>query len=300
MAFAQPILKEDKGPTALSEEVLIYLDNSPSHLMKGANGNLLDMGIKMAQSIVETYPPATRFRFMENSYANSAKTLYTKEQLSDLLTEKEIVNVGRSMDEIKERIDNSGHQGEVYWISDFNQLESIRQLDFSKPIKMVPLLSEVTSNIYIDTVFLENAYLSGDFSNSLNIQLKSSGIKNARSTVSIFIEDRLTGTITIDLKEYIGQGTFELPSSETDLSALRLLLDDTRATFDNQFFLSINSLKRTNIVEVYDDNSSFYISQLFTENEFFDFNRTSVKQIEVEQLANADLIVLNGVSSFSN
>lgn len=298
LAFTQPTIKNSKVIT--NNEVLIYLDNSPSHMVQTEEGTLIDRGILMAQAIIEAYPQGTKFRFIENSYSNSINTLYTKETLEDLLTETSIVNVGRSEDEIEKRISKAITKGDVYWISDFNSLKDLSGMDTTISLQLVPLISERRSNIFVDTVFLENSFLSGNFSNSLNIQLNSSGIGNSNATVRVFINEKLTGTLNIEIKDNVGQGSFEIPLGSEALDNMRLSLDDASTTFDNEFNLSINSLKLTNVLEVYNASSSGYVSQLFDDNEYFNFNRTSSQQIDVEVFENADFILINGIETFSN
>ena len=298
LAFAQPTIKNNEVIT--TGDVLIYLDNSPSHMVQIEEGTLIDRGIMMAESIIEAYPEETKFRFIENSYSNSIQTLYTRETLTDLLTETKIVNIGRNEDEIEKRISRAFTQGDVYWISDFNNMRDLSGVDTTLMLKLIPLSSENRSNIFVDTVFLENSFLSGNFTNSLNIQLNSSGIRNTNSTVRVFINEKLTGTLNIQIQDNVGQGSFEIPSGTEALDNIRLLLDDANTTFDNEFNLSINSLKLTNVLEVFNASSSSYVSQLFDDNEYFNFSRTSSQQIDVESFKNADFILINGIEAFSN
>ncbi len=299
-AFAQPIIKSDNNEVEISNDVLIYLDNSPSHLIQTEEGSLIDQGIKIAESIIREYPEGTRYRFIENSYSNSIQTVYTKETLTDLLTETGIVNIGRSADEISKRIERAASSGDVYWISDFNDLEDLSGVDSTLNLKLVSLNSENRGNIFLDTVFLENSFLSGKFTNSLNLRLRSSGIENSNTTVRVFINEQLTGTLNVDIKDNEGQGIFEIPSETVGLDKIRLSLDDPNTIFDNDFNVSINSLKLTNVLEVYEMNSSRYVSHLFDDNEYFNFNRTRSDQIDVENFANADFILINGLKTFSN
>ena len=64
--------------------------------------------------------------------------------------------------------------------------------------------------------------------------------------------------------------------------------------------MSINSLQLTNVLEVFDSNSSRYVSELFEGNEFFSFQKTSSQNLNVQSIESADLIILNGIESYSN
>lgn len=300
LAFAQPTIKVSDNLESQVDSVLIYLDNSPSSLEQVDGETLFDRAVKIAESIISAYPDGTSFSFIENSYSNSLKSKYTKSSLKDQLTELTVVNVGRTNNEIEDRIDLSQRNGDLYWISDFQNINSNWETDSLLNYRLIPLVQEASNNIYFDSVYLENSFLSGSFSNELVISLNSTEVENIGTSARVYLNDRLTGTFNIDIQNGKGLGRFEFPKEDSILSDIRLSIDDAILEYDNDFYLSINSLKLTNVLEVFDEGSPPYISQLFAENEYFNFNKINANRIDQQLFSSADFILINGLGDYSN
>lgn len=301
LAFAQPIIKEANTYSEGNDSVVIYLDNSPSLLAQEDGFSLIDKAINMAQAIVETYPEGTQFQFIENSYSNSFESRFTRNSLTDRLTEAQTVGVGRTPDEIEARIKASGADAkEIYWISDFQNVQPSWGFDSLMNYHLIPVANEMASNIYVDSVYLENAFLSGSFTNLLRIQLRSIGLENRETSARVYLGNKLTGSLNITLENGFGTGQFELPDKVDGLDQISLTIDDPSTTFDNEFYLSVNAIKQTNVLEVASEASSEFISKLFEGNEFFRFTKTEVNQLNGQAFELADFIIVNGLNDYSN
>jgi hypothetical protein len=299
LAFALPTLKNDDQRVVKDNEVIIYLDNSPSMQQVYEGVPRIDEAVRYAQYILDAYPEGTKFHFIENGYSNSILTDYTKQSLADLLAQTNVVGVGRELGEVIGRIQGSGIRGDVYLISDFSELQYAVPLDTLNTYFLSDVYNDKSDNLYIDTVYLENTFLSGAFSNQLNINIQSNTRAEKEPNLRVYFDDNLSGTVKIDVAG-TGEGIFEIPDGQEGLEKIRLELDDPAVTFDNSFYLSINSLQLTNVVEVYDQGSTRYISKLFDDNEYFNFSRINSTNLDNQKLAAADIIIVNGVSLYSN
>jgi len=299
LAFALPTIKNNDQRVVKDKEVIIYLDNSPSMQQVYEGVPRIDEAVRYAQYILEAYPVGTKFHLIENGYSNSMFAAYTKQSLADLLAETNVVGVGRTLDEVIGRIEASGIKGDVYLISDFSTLEGAIPLDTLNTYFLSDVYNDKSDNLYIDTVYLENTFLSGTFSNQLNIKIQSNDRAEKQPNLRVYFDDKLSGTVKIDVVG-TGEGIFEIPDGQEGLEKIRLELDDPAVTFDNSFYLSINSLQLTNVVEVYDQGSTPFISQLFDDNEYFNFSRINSNNFDNQALAAADIIIVNGVGFYSN
>lgn len=299
LAFALPTIKENNQEKNIAADVIIYLDNAPAlqNVLEGESR--MNEAIRFAQSIIEAYPNGTKFHFIENSYKNSVLTDYTKETLLDLISDTDVVGTGRSLEEILSRIEASDVSGDVYLISDFKSGNGSIQVDSLKSYFLALVKNDLSDNIYVDTVFLENSFLSGSFRNQLNIELAANNLDLTQTNVKVYFNNQLAGNVSLDF-EGTGQVVYELPENQTNLENIRLEIEDQSVVFDNSFYLSINSLQLTNVVEIFDSNSSRFISELFNENEFFSFERIEAQNLNTQAIQTADLIVLNGVNEYSN
>lgn len=299
LAFAQPTIKEDQQSLEVAERVVIYLDNAPAMRNVQEGESRINEAVKYAQAIVNAYPEGTRFHFIENSYKNSLLTNYSKQSLADLLAETGVVAVGRSLDEVLNRIQSLNLKGDIYLISDFQKSSNSVQFDTLNQYHLAPIKNDLRANLYIDSVYLENSFLSGDFSNQLKISVGANDKEIRNTNIRVFFGEQLSGTVAIEVDGY-GQGVFELSEGQERIEQVRLELDDPAVTFDNDFYLSINALQQTRVIEVYESNSTRFINELFTGNEYFSFDRTSATNLNTGLIESADMLIINGVNQYSN
>ena len=303
LSFAQPVISDNDEGESLGDAVMIYLDNSPSMSYSDGSESLFDFGSGSAQTIVNSYPEGTPFYFIENTYSNSVYTQFTNQSLSDYLTEIQIANVGRDLNEVANRVGANDFEGDVYLISDFSNQMLLDGLlnDSTNQYFLVPALSSGAANVYVDTVYLENTFLSGEFANSLKIELKRVNSGAEETNVKIYFDGQLAGTELVSFGDTgMGLGTYEIPRQQSGLERIEIELEDQGLTFDNNYFLSLNSLSATSVVEIYDQSSSNYVNSLFRENEFFQFERTSATALNNAMIEGADILVINGIGQFSN
>ena len=158
LAFALPTIKGNNQEKDIANDVVIYLDNAPAMQNVSEGESRVNEAIRYAQNIIEAYPEGTNFHFVENSYKNSVFTAYTKESLGEVLAETDVVGVGRSLEEILNRINASNVKGDVYLISDFKSRQQGLSIDSLSNYFIAPIRNDLSQNLFIDTVYLENSF----------------------------------------------------------------------------------------------------------------------------------------------
>ncbi|MBO6662100.1 MULTISPECIES: BatA domain-containing protein [Roseivirga] len=304
IAFAQPVIKDDSTSASLGTDVLIYLDNSLSLSAQGDNGaSNFDEIVNDGSSIADSYPEGASFHFVENAYGNSLTTGFTRESLKELLTEVEQVGVDRDAQELYSRIKGSDFVGDVYLLSDFqgkSDFTSIRKDSVNQYfVKLIQ--SESLDNVFVDSVFLENSYLSGKFSNLLNVTLRRNYRDNEEVNIKLLIDGQLYGTGEVDFgNQLVANHVFELQGALPGLERIELQIEDPTLQFDNSFYLSINKVDRVRVIEVYDENSPSFLSALFEDNEAFQFDRIDSRFVDNELLSSANFLLINQIQKPSN
>ncbi len=307
IAFAQPISKDEDNALELNENVLIYLDNSLSmQKAVGTQTSAFDQAFAYANVIVDAYPDNAKFKFIENNYSNSLVVNYSKETIKDRLTELEFSSVSRSIPEIQKRLANSEFNGDIYLISDFQKsgepsLASMLS-DTTNNYYMVPIGSEESGNLYFDSAYLENSFLLGELKNELKVSVRNDGDQALDDVnLRLFFDNQLTSTALVDID---ANGSlihaFEIDRDAAGLDRVRVSLEDAQVDFDNELFLTLNNIEKINVFEIRESVSGSYVSQLYGDNELFNFQSFNTGNIDLNQLTGADLIVLNQISSFSN
>lgn len=304
LAFAQPFLINSDSARDEDKKVVIYLDNSLSGQVEGENGSsIFNDAINKAVAIVEAYPENTTFHFVENAFNNSPVINYTQEGVKDILTELDVVSVDRGLSEIVHRIKGAGIFGEIYLISDFQNKGDLNviSLDTLNSYQIMPLKSVNVNNVFVDSVYLENSYFSGNLSNVLHVRLKRNFKDELNINLKLYSGESLVSTGALSFTdELLKNYAFELSSDMMGLDQLRIDLDDPFVGYDNSFYISLNELDKIRIVEIASASATSYISAIYEKNDLFSFQKMPSQFIDNQLLLEADFVVLNEVEVFSN
>ena len=304
LTFARPVYKDEQNDLSLQGEVLLYLDNSFSLSVKDQGGqSAFDNAYNLSQDLVNAYPDGTIFRFIENAYSNSIATEFTKSSLTDNLTEIQQVGVDRSFEEISNRQKGQAISGDVYLVSDFQNSQGLSLLsaDTTSNYFLVPAIGSDYSNVFVDSVFLQNTFLSGSVTNLLKVRLRRNDRSINQVNLKLYIDDRLSGTNQISFgDDLIMDYDFEIPLADQAINEIRISLDDPGLAFDNDYYLAINQLDKIRVLELYESNTPSFVSSLFDDNELFQFERGNSNALDNQQIESADFIIINQLSAYSN
>ena len=304
LTFARPVYKDAQNDLSLQGEVLLYLDNSFSLSVKDQGGqSAFDNAYNLSQDLVNAYPDGTIFRFIENAYSNSIATEFTKSSLTDNLTEIQQVGVDRSFEEISNRQKGQAISGDVYLVSDFQNSQGLNLLsaDTTSNYFLVPAIGSDYSNVFVDSVFLQNTFLSGSVTNLLKVRLRRNDRSIDQVNLKLYIDERLSGTNQISFGEdLIVDYDFEIPIADQAINEIRISLDDPGLAFDNDYYLAINQLDKIRVLELYESNTPSFVSSLFDDNELFQFERGNSNALDNQQIESADFIIINQLSAYSN
>lgn len=163
LAFAQPFLPATDQFSS-GKNVVLYVDNSYSMTAPMPDKTrALETATGLATEILNTYPADTRYVLLTNDFAPFSNNYKTKTEIIDLLSQIRLSNVARSWNEIQKKIASSGSP-DVFVFSDFQKstFGLFTNEDTLRQVRFVPIQSNSTNNIYVDTVWFENPYLAGD------------------------------------------------------------------------------------------------------------------------------------------
>ena len=304
LTFARPVYKDAQNDLSLQGEVLLYLDNSFSLSVKDQGGqSAFDNAYNLSQDLVNAYPDGTIFRFIENAYSNSIATEFTKSSLTDNLTEIQQVGVDRSFEEISNRQKGQAISGDVYLVSDFQNSQGLSLLsaDTTSNYFLVPAIGSDYSNVFVDSVFLQNTFLSGSVTNLLKVRLRRNDRSIDQVNLKLYIDERLSGTNQISFgDDLIMDYDFEIPLADQAINEIRISLDDPGLAFDNDYYLAINQLDKIRVLDLYESNTPSFVSSLFDDNDLFQFERGNSNALDNQQIESADFIIINQLSAYSN
>jgi len=309
LAFAQPFI-----PAAQKElpgsGVAIYLDNSLSMSNEVAPGlSALDEGIDRITQIVSLFPEGTRYRLLTNSFKAGAANWLDGQALLDQLTEVKTVGIGRSFNEVVKRLrsyDNAALGGQTqsstqFFISDFqrnNYTEGTTKADTASRMLLVPLAFENTANVMVDSLYLEDPFLINGIANTLNLRLRNTGAEDVQDLiVRFFVNDVQVSSTSLSLNaESTAQAQFPLNMALQNINQCRISFEEFPVAFDNDFYFTLALAGRINILEIAPEQGA-YISGVYGNTNLFNYRFASPDNLDYSLLAQADFVVLNGLSA---
>lgn len=307
IVFAQPIIPASEQ-FSMNRNISIYLDNSLSMSVPvGEKTRALDAGIGYARQIVEIFPPDSRYKLLTNDFAPFSNSFKTKAEVQDLLSQVRLSPVSRSIVEIKERFGNSTTtetSNEVFWISDFQHattgLLTPALYDTTQRWHMVPLKFQNSTNIFIDTAYLENPFVVGGERNTLHVRLRNDGARAVEQLlVKVSVNGIQTGTSSVNIAaKGTAQTSFDLTTGLSRISQATVSFNDYPVSFDNEFFLALNFTEKIHVVEIKSKEGITPIEKVFGNKQVFSFRSFTVNNFNYSLLSEADLVVVNGLDRF--
>lgn len=307
LAFAQPIIPASEEFSA-DRNISIYLDNSLSMSVPvGEKISALDAGIGYVKKIVEVFPPDTRYRLLTNDFAPFSNSYKTKAEVIDLLTQVRLSPVSRSLNEVKERINNLSrgeHSRELFWISDFQQstigLLTPAAYDTTQRWHLIPLTYQNNTNVFIDTAYLENPFVVGGEKNTLHIRIRNDGEKPVEQLlVKLSVNGIQTGTASVNIAaKGVAESSFDLTTGLNGVSRATVSFNDYPVSFDNEFYLALNFSEKIRVLEIKDQNLITPVERVFGNKQIFTFRSFTISNFNYSLLDEADLVVVNGIDRF--
>ncbi len=289
LAFAQPYY--GKNIQQKPKETYIYLDNSLSMQAKGKNGELLKIAI---QDLIESFQNKNK----KITLLTNDKTFKDIDINNELLNinyypiQKDLHSVFLQIRSLQNMNKSTGDQ--IILISDFQKVNNDvfpLKTDSLSKYYLIQLLSETPDNIAIDSLWISQK----DNDNlTLKTNIKSYNSANKNINVSFFINDELKGKTSIKLEKNKTKEIEFITQNTDDISGY-INIDDADILFDNSMYFAIPKDEKTKVLTI-GKNSSF-LPNIYNKNDF-DFVQSELKQLEVGDIYNQNLVILNELDQF--
>jgi len=302
MAFAQPFLPA-REQISSQKNISIYLDNSFS-MSAPVDGKIraLDVGISFVREIVELFPPETRFKLLTNDFAPFSNSFKSGTEIIDQLSQVRLSPISRTLDEITRRFGEPGTS--VFWVSDFQKstVGNEMVIDSTWQLRLVPVEYDNLSNVFVDSVFLDNPFVIGGEKNSVRVRLRNDGPRTLEGLVTrLAINGVQAATTSITLQPNSSVETsFDLSGALQGYNEAVLSFSDFPVSFDNEFYFTLNYSGKLRVIEIKPDATISFIERVYGNHQLFDFNSYSVKNVDYSMLDVADLVIVNGIDKIES
>ncbi len=299
LAFAQPFLPA-REQMAAGREATIYLDNSYSmSSLVGEKTRALEAGIRFTKEIVSLLPPDTRYTLLTNDFAPFSNSLKTKTEILDILTQIRLSPISRTFKEISQRIGPT--RVDEFWVSDFQKSTlgtlDTQSMDTLRALRLVPIRLEGASNVFIDSVYLEDPFVVGGQRNSVNVRLRNIGTKPREGLVlKLTINEVQSGTASVNLESNSSSvAKFDLVQGLKGWNKVVASFTDFPISFDDEFYVTLNFSEKIKVAEVRRDNA--FVEKVFGNSALFSYRAFEPENIDLSVLMQADLVIINNIDN---
>ena len=306
LAFAKPcknspekdILNDNASLTAF------YIDNTMSMKSMAKKTTLLADAREAATALVEKMGHSNRFVLITNSFELQNEYPMNRDEMLDHINKMHTEGRPSNLATIMSRVDMIAQQNgfdasNVFLFSDFQEnmlaFDDYRSRTVQNAVAL-PLVSSNTSNVYIDTLWLDSPIVQRNMSNTLHVKIFNDSDADASSLpVSLFVDDELVATASADIArhdeaELVMQ--FMLETSGTH--RCRVEMADYPITFDNDYKFVLESKDGMGVVEFGDAKSR--VAVVFADDEQFSYTFVDMSHLDYEAMRDAQAVVLNTAS----
>ena len=313
-AFAQPQLQKDASANAGKPALLIYLDNSFSMSAIGTEGSLFSEGRELAKRMLQDVKADTRVLICSNQLNHSEQRFQSKAEALRYLDKLDIYALSRSLDDVltwqqrqierhQSQKENLGQIQQIF-ISDFQQSQAKLKAQKPEPNQAFyayQLKAQQIQNAYIDSIWFAKPTHQRQTEQTLMVRVQNFG-EQAKKRLELQVK---IGKIKRTMFLQIGANNSQIasfPYTEINKNFVQgeVQINDQQIHFDDTWYFSYEVPERTNVYLIEEANSSPNVARAYAVEARYNVQTSSPGEVAANTLAEADLIVLNGLDEISS
>lgn len=301
-AFAQPFIPAKNQQTQTEKQIVtVYVDNSFSMNAISTRGQLLEVARNKAFEIAETYPVGTSFRLVTNDLHPRHQHLFNKEQFIQQITDIKPSSRTVPMSMIYNRV-KSGYNyptpnpgTAIYYLSDFQTRITDLQNFSSDSLffnYFLPLTPDLTSNLYIDSCWMESPAHKMGQEELLNVRVINQSDEAFQNLpIKIHVNDTLKALGNFDI-EPRGEKVIEMRymNLSAGLQMGHAEISDYPITHDNTYYLNYSVQPELKALAI--TSSSFrgtsglrWLRALFAGDNYVSFEEMNLENLTISRLS---------------
>lgn len=316
-AFSQPFIPaENQKVQTEKQTITVYIDNSFSMNAISTRGQLLEIARNKAFEIAETYPAGTNFRLITNDLNPRHQHLFNKEQfiqqLTDIRPSSRTVPLSLIFNRIKSgyTYQESNPGTTTYYLSDF-QMRITDLQNFSSDSLFynyfLPLTPDLTSNLYIDSCWMETPAHKLGQEELLNVKVVNQSDEAFQNLpIKFYLNDTLKalGNFDIDPRgEKIAELRYMNLSNGLQLGYAEI--SDYPITHDNTYYLNYKVMPELKALAItsssYRGNNGLrWLRALFAGDDYVSFEEMNLENLTISRLSEFNAIFLLNIYEISS
>jgi hypothetical protein len=296
LLFAQPFIPARRA-VGQSNSVEVSLDASPSMQVLGeGQQNLIQEAVRKATVLSKNYGPAAHFRLLGISGAELTQATY-------LSKVAEIHSSGQNTGwagVLSQQARMLAAQGPLYIFSDFQRgsggKEIVESLPENREVVLVPQVARPSANVYVDSVWLEDAFLRTRVNIGLHIRLKNGGnMAIADCPVKVRLGKQQVAAFNSTLAAGQASTTVvQVQLADKQLALGQVVTEDRPTIFDNNFYFTLQPTATIRVVEIGEEPVA---KQAYEAESLFAYSFNKPQQVNFSQLQRASLVLVHEVAT---
>lgn len=298
LLFAQPFIPAPEKTNDSGGIVQLLLDNSPSMRQVGENDQpLLEQAIAQSAELPLAFPQTTRFQLWPGKRQTLSATL-----LRPQIEQVQITGQGQELGVAFRQAVTQSATGPLFVFSDFQKrgfaARDLLGIDSAQQVFLIPLSGKQTPNIFVDSVWLDDAFVRAGVDLTVRIRLRNGGLATAENvSVKLFVGAQQAASFQVSVPAQQAVATSaRIRLADTDGQSCRVEVEDFPVDFDNTYYFTLQPARQIQITEVAADP---YLNRLYGNEPLFSYQFTSALTADYRKLATANLLVLREVASLS-
>ncbi|MBF9144187.1 BatA domain-containing protein [Hymenobacter properus] len=286
LVFCQPFIPAERDNLAQQRGTDVWVDNTNSMQVRGLAGrNLLDEAVTYAGALGKG-KKTSGLRLLNSTSKETGYAEYV-DKLNGLKLGK--INAGNLL---------MGGNSSLYLFSDFQKnsfsINSLNKLAYRNQVVLVPLKGKPSGNIYIDSVWLDDAFVRVRTNLGLHIRVRNGGQAEVTDCpVKVFLGAKQAVAYRVSVAP--GQSVTTVAQVQVDNAALvegRVVVDDAPVTFDNVYYFTLHPAAAIRVLEIGDEPLA---QQVFANEPLFAYTFAKSGSVNYGALRQANLILLSEV-----
>lgn len=309
VAFAQPFIPNrntsliDKNQNNTAH---IYVDNSFSMNAETEKGIAIEIAKAKAIELVNSFSEDIQIKITDND-SKSKLPFLNKESAITQLQEVQPTSASKTFSQVlkESSLIEPTSNNKIYLFSDFQKY----QADFDKMpqdsslnISLMPLSTQSRNNLYIDSCWFENSAHKVNQNEEIRIQIYNSSNKGFHKIpIKLYINDSLKSVSNFDIEAQESKElSLRYKNHKSGIYSGKIEISDYPITYDNKLYFSYKIQKNAKIISINQERENRYISQLFSNEQYFTLRNINKSQFHQEDLSKTKLIILNQLSGMQS
>ncbi|MBO0360051.1 BatA domain-containing protein [Hymenobacter sp. BT186] len=297
LIFVQPYIPAPIQNAQAQTSVGVFVDATPSMQASNRNSqpNGFEQSIKQAQELPNAYSTNTAFSLLNSSIQPRTTSAYRLE-LDKLSISGEADGVGGLLNRI-----SAVKPEQVFVFSDFQKndfsAKKIASIDSGKQVFLVPVGTADKKNVFVDSVWLDDAFIRSNTNIKLHIRLRNGGnVEVDNCQVKLFVGDRQAAAFRTDVPVGgVATTTVQLRLEGERLSECRVELNDFPVTFDNSFYFALQPSPKIKVLDIAGTTGGADIMrQLYANEPLFAYNSAKASNADYRTLESSDIVIVEG------